>query len=172
MQPLYEMYDPKTFRPAYDPKSADVFSKPIQAFDDTYGALFRHELDTSQKAWMRVIGEMQQLSARWVARRQEMLRDGALWLDPANAGSPGGLAVAWRRLATNSAHRLIEDMSDQMECALRTATRMREEFENTATDAARKMPAANGARRVHARATVKAKRARKPAAKPPSGTTH
>jgi hypothetical protein len=161
MQPLYEMHNPKAFRPTYDPKSSDVFAKPIQAFDETYGELFRYELDTSQKAWVRAMAEMQELSARWVARRQAMLRDYALWFDPAGASRPAEFTTAWRRFATNSANRLIEDMSDQMECALRAASRIGEALDAPVAQAT-KTEAPTPPRRVHARATVKAKRARKP----------
>lgn len=159
MQPLQNLrpFNGKTFRPMYDPRSADVLAKPMQAFDDTYGELFRYELDTSQKAWMRMAAEMQNLGARWIARRQEMMRDYAGWLDP--SAEPAEFTTAWRRLATNSAQRLIADVSDQMECAMRAATRLGEAMEPAAEAAKAVTPTPS--RRVHARATVKTKRARK-----------
>jgi hypothetical protein len=172
MQPLY---DPKTygnaqaFRPMFDPKSADVFSKPLQAFDDTYGELFRYELDTSQKAWMRTVADMQDLGARWIARRQEMMRDYAQWFDP--GAQPAEFTNVWRRWANSCAQRLIDDVSDQMECAMRAATRLGEAMEQS-TGASAKPTTPTPSRRVHARATVKTKRARKAANRTGSETTH
>lgn len=168
MQPLQDLrpFNGKLFRPMFDAKSVDALAQPIQAFDETYGALFRFELDTSQKAWMRTVAEMQDLGARWFARRQDMMRDYAAWFDPAGAAQP---AEAWRRWATNTTQRMIADVSDQMECAIRAATRLGEAMEQPAEAVKPPTPA----RRVHARATVKTKRARKPASRQQaSNATH
>jgi hypothetical protein len=158
MQPLYDKtYHQAPFGPALDPKAA--LTQPMQLLDDTYGELFRHEINTSQKAWMQMVADFQQLSTRWVARRQEMLRDSALLLQPDSLAKPGDVANVWWRWASNSAQRVIDDMSDQLEVTLRAATRMSEVFEAPTQAAATRRPPAS---RVHARATVKTKRARKP----------
>ncbi len=126
-----------------DPKSAEMFArlpKPM-GMNDSYRELVRFELDTSQRAWMRLLNDMQDLGARWCARRQEMLRDSTFWLD-ASATGPGDMASAWRRWASSSAQRWIDDVSDQMEVAMKAAARMSETLEEASGVAAQPQKAA------------------------------
>lgn len=139
--------------PMIDPQSAEMFAslpKPM-GMNDSYRELVRFEFDTSQRAWMRLLNDMQDFSVRWCARRQEMLRDSAFWLDA--SVQPGDIASVWRRWASNSAQRWIDDVSDQMEVAMKTAARLSETLDEASGAPPQRMETT--------RAPAKAKRSRK-----------
>lgn len=140
--------------PVIEPKSPDLFAglpKPM-GMNDSYRELLRFEVGASQRAWMRMFNDMQTLGMRWCERRQEMIRDSAAWLEP-NA-QPGDMAMAWRRWASNSAQRWIDDVSDQLELAMKATARLSE----TLDEASGAAPVARGETK---RASAKPKRARK-----------
>jgi len=105
-----------------------IFSLPKpMGMNDSYRELLRFEVGASQRAWMRMFNDMQTIGMRWCERRQEMIRDSAAWLDP--GAQPADMATAWRRWASNSAQRWIDDVSDQIELAMKATARLSETLE-------------------------------------------
>ena len=110
------------------PSQPGVFSVPKpMGMNDSYRELLRFEVGASQRAWMRMFNDMQTIGMRWCERRQEMIRDSAAWLEPPT--QPADMALAWRRWASNSAQRWIDDVSDQIELAMKAAARLSETLE-------------------------------------------
>ena len=87
---------------------------------ESYGALMKREY-ASPQMWLDVLNEMERVSARWYARRQEAIREAGELMNAAQGKSPQQAAEAWSRFAATSAQRAIEDLSDQMQTGMRAA---------------------------------------------------
>jgi hypothetical protein len=94
-------------------------SSAAAAIND-YGAVIRREI-ASPQMWLDVLTEMQRASARWYARRQDAIREAGALMSTPPGQNPQEKAEAWSRFAAASAQRAIEDVSDQMQTAMKAA---------------------------------------------------
>lgn len=137
-------------QPHLDSQDSRMFNLPKpMGMNDSYRELLRHEVGASQRAWMRMFSDMQTLGMRWCERRQEMIRDSAAFLEP--SAQPADVASAWRRWASNSARRWIDDVSDQIELAMKATARLSETLEEAGGVAAAQVKQAPSAAPVAAK---------------------
>ena len=120
---------------------------PVTLFNESYRELVSGEFGQNQRAWMRILTDMQEANARWCARRQEMIQQSAaVWLN-ADANNPQSIAAAWRAWAHCSTQRWIDDVADQVEVGLKAFSRMSENVtapEEAPAKLKRAKPRANG----------------------------
>lgn len=94
--------------------------RPTASAFDGFNAAVRQDYPSAQM-WLDVLSEMQRVSARWYARRQEAIREAGALANAPPGQTPGETAEAWGRFVAANTQRMIEDVSDQIQTGLKAA---------------------------------------------------